>query len=348
MIIFLRDIICVGANYNFLAIALTIFGINYLIKKEEKNNKYYIKQGIITLLIFMTKQNIGVYYFLALALCEALVEKHKIKNIIKNLLLVVIPVLLGLGTYCIYLYFDGALYNFIDYTFLGMKDFKQNFLIETYMHFLMYINIIAVTVVYVKEKRLDKNLKILFIFSMIMLLIMYPIVCTFHTKQALIFNILCVIYIINLKLKSKKTIEYILITIGLLYIIIITVFNIKNWITNHIKDKDDPYYGAIYNENADNVISDINKYMSNSDKKVVIVSPEAMIYNMRLKINNGILDYPVKGNVGINGQEKIINEIKNMKDSKFFIMKEKYYQEYQEVYDYIKSNYKNVGEIRFI
>lgn len=177
---------------------------------------------------------------------------------------------------------------------------------------------------------------------------MYPIVCTFHTKQALIFNILCVIYIFNLKLKSIKNIEYILITIGLLYISIITVLNIKNWITNHIKDKDDPYYGAIYNENADNVISDINKYMNNSDKKVVIVSPEAMIYNMRLKINNGILDYPVKGNVGINGQEKIINEIKNMKDSKFFIMKEKYYQEYQEVYDYIKNNYKNVGEIRFI
>lgn len=345
VILYFKELMNVGANYNLLAIAISILGINYIISVQKKNNIYYLIQGFITLLIFMTKQNIGIYYFLTLAICEVIIEKNKIKTKFINLILVSIPIILGVVLYCVYLYIDGALYNFIDYTFLGMKDFKQNLVLETNMYLLSLINIIPIVIMIIKKEKVDTNLKILFIFSIVMLFMIYPIVCVFHCKMALIYSIICFIYIINLKFTVNKTLQYSLIIISLIYFFITTILNLQNWIFNSIKVGNDPYFGAVYSESIDKIINNVDNYIIYCDKKVVIVSPDATFYNIRLNINNGILDIPVKGNVGINGKEKIINEIKNTKDAKFLIMNRRYYQEYQEVYDYIRNNYKHTDNV---
>ena len=56
-------IISLGANYNTMALIIVLIGIYILITKQIKNMQ--LVQGIITGLIFFTKQNIGVYYGLA-------------------------------------------------------------------------------------------------------------------------------------------------------------------------------------------------------------------------------------------------------------------------------------------
>ena len=344
MPIFLRSAIVIGANYNVLAIALSLFAINLYLKNENKDIKSYIIQGIFIFLIFMTKQNIGVYYAFALVLIE-LCNKNSLKAKIKNICILGMPTIIGFLAYLIYLYFTGALYNFIDYTFLGMIEFKDTASVESYIIFLALINIIFF-VISACQKKIDTNQKLLFILSIVMLLISLPIICDYHSKLALIFSIISFVYLINTVYEEKKTLNYIIIisiSLILAYNIIFSILGMINWSKNCVKDKDTPYYGVVYDEGIDNVIKLIKYYAESTGKKIALVSPISSIYNLELNVTNGILDLPVKGNVGLNGEEKLINAIKNL-DKDTIIMKTKagMKQEYQGVHKFIEQNYKKV------
>lgn len=291
----------------------------------------------------MTKQTIGVYYFVAFALCEIFIEKEKIRKIIIS----IIPIICGLLIYFIYLYLTNSLISFIDYTILGMIEFKENANIESGIILLALINFFLVGYNWVNKKA-DKNLKKIFIFSIIMLLITYPILCDPHSRMALIYTLICFAYYVdNIQLKmnfNKEKIEITLLIILLIWNFTICIGNIKNWSSNHIKDKTDSYYGAIYSS-INERINSVVEYIVQSEKDVIIVSPEATLYNVELNINNGILDLPLKGNAGLNGKENIINEIKNLSNVKILLTKYIYYQEYPEIHEFIKNNYKKTDEI---
>ena len=344
MPIFLRNAIVIGANYNVLAIALSILAINLYLKCENKDIKTYITQGIFIFLIFMIKQNIGVYYALALVILE-FNNSYTIREKIKNILVLALPTIIGFSAYLIYLYFAGSLYNFIDYVFLGMFEFQRNIGIESYIIVISLINIIPVTIRMLKKKT-DKNQEVLFIISIIMLLISYPIVCDFHSRIALIFSIISFIYLINELYKEKKILNYIIIVaivVLAIYDIIYSIFGIVNWNKNYLKDKSTPYFGVVYNNEIDNGIKIVEFYIKSTGKKVAFFSPISSIYNLELNITNGILDLPVVGNVGLNGEEKLINAIKSLDDGTL-IMKTKagLKHEYRGVHEFIEQNYKKI------
>ena len=108
-------VILLGASYNILALDFFLLGI--LLHLKGKND--YI-QGIIMFLIFMTKQNIGIYYMIAY-LIYSLAEHKKIKKLIIPYIIEIIL----LAIYFLYLLLNQNLYNFINYTFLGVKEFGK-------------------------------------------------------------------------------------------------------------------------------------------------------------------------------------------------------------------------------
>ena len=67
--------VLIDASYNMLAISFVILGIYKLIFK--KGIKLGIVQAIIIFLIFLTKQNIAVYYMLALLFYQLIIENKK-------------------------------------------------------------------------------------------------------------------------------------------------------------------------------------------------------------------------------------------------------------------------------
>ena len=72
----------VMANYNSLAIAFCLLGIYFLIKNQiTMNNKNILIQSIICFLIILTKQNIGLFYLIALF--ATIIIKHKKESIKK-------------------------------------------------------------------------------------------------------------------------------------------------------------------------------------------------------------------------------------------------------------------------
>lgn len=319
-----------------------MLAIRIYINNNERCKKFYIIQGILCFFIFMTKQTIGVYFFIAFAISELFIERRKIRN----LLISVIPIIVGVAIYITYLYFNNSLIKFIDYTFLGMIDFKQNFSIESWIILLALVNVNVVGTEWVTKKA-NKNLKKLFIFSTIMLLISYPILCDFHSRMALIYTIICFAYYLDgIKMEfNTGKLETIILVVLLCYNIFVCILNFNNWINNHINDCDDPYYGAIYSQGVDLRINYVVEYIKKSEKQVIILSPEATLYNVKLNINNGILDLPLKGNTGLNGQEKIINKIKKLNNVKIMLTKYMYYQEYPEVQDFVRKNYKKTDEL---
>ena len=52
-----------GANYNILALTISLIGIYFLLEEKTRSNSYCaFLQGMIGAIIFLTKQNIGILY----------------------------------------------------------------------------------------------------------------------------------------------------------------------------------------------------------------------------------------------------------------------------------------------
>lgn len=351
-LLFQQTVIKNGANYNFVAITLSLLSIALMIdKSEEKNKLYYITQGILTFLICMTKQNIGIYHFVAFAICEICLENYEAKKKAKNLVIYSLAMICLLGIYCLILALKGNLYYFIDYTILGMIDFKQNASIESATIVLALFNIVPILIGEYKNK-IDKKQKTIFIFSCIMLLIAYPIVCSDHSKIALTYSIISLIYLIDGYTKNKyEAMKKAIATMLLVFVCGCGIYNLVQWQSDITSDEyqiheDSPYYGAKYSENIDYIISAVTKYIEESDEKIIIISPKSSLFNLEMGVNNGILDLPLKGNVGENGKEKILNEIKNLgEDVKIILTTYQTYQEYEEVYEYVRENYQKVDNL---
>ena len=97
LFIFVAPYISDGASYNVLAESIFILGIALFLNKDKI--KYYnFCQGFIIFACIFTKQNIGLYYFLALIIAEFIIYKN-IKNKIYEII-----VAASLGTISIIIY----------------------------------------------------------------------------------------------------------------------------------------------------------------------------------------------------------------------------------------------------
>lgn len=88
---FTKTLMGSGANYNNLAILFCLLGMNFIIKKDSLHVNI-IEQGIVSALIFATKQNIGIYYLMGLTIFTIYNYRKEIQKVVKKLF----------GTYAIF------------------------------------------------------------------------------------------------------------------------------------------------------------------------------------------------------------------------------------------------------
>ena len=272
-------------NYNILCI---LFLYILMTLENKKENDYLI--GIILGMTFLTKQNIGLY------LSIPTIFTKNVKRIIKRIIGFIIPNLIIL----IYILSNNSLYEFIDYTFLGIDSFlTKNFYIEPLSIIIITVSIIYLFYQYIK----NKDIKIIYLLSFILLVL--PLIEFYHTMIAFIptFG-----YFIN-KLKLNKKI----IIMAFIFFIVsnfsINIYHIYQGkytfpnITNEYK------YRKI-TKNEDKGIKTISNYIKNTQNELYIISRNA--YLLKLESNKPINKYDLlnNGNLGKNGEIKIINEIK--------------------------------------
>ena len=349
-----------GANYNTLALVFCFIGIYYIISHKEKRN--YILQGTIAFIIFLIKQNMGVYYILGLVIYELFINR-KIKEILITSITFLAELIITLAIFQM----NGNLYNFMDFAFGGIGEFASknaSFTTVAGLSAILINLLITIASIYIiKNQKIEikeevkENLKIFCSFLLPLTLVIYPIANEYHTRMSYILTIIIVVYIVYQfieGIKINKILQIVFCAIvGLA--ISFSVFLLINYIIK-INSKeykfevDSPYFGILMKEEKYEDLKQIDEYIMQNEKngiKVKILSHQALWYVTPLKQNNGVMDLPFKGNLGSRGEDGLIDDIKKLYNTKILLQKEKdkKYQESEKVENFIKENYEKVEEI---
>ena len=346
-----------GANYNNLAILITLIAINDFIK--SKND---ITQGIFIFLIFMTKQNIGVYYAIGLTIYKICSIKN-IKQIICQTLKEAIISIGLLLAYIGYLFFTGNLLYFVDMVLGGVNEFadKNSFVTINSLGIIMIQILIIIFELYIlnskrillKEKQKD-DIKLLVCIATLFELIAFPIFNLAHVQLTGVLIYITFIYTIDLliikELKLDKKIVVMLNCILVIWFIGISVHSVKkDLFSDGIMNYNEPYYGVKVDYETQKDIEEVCEYIKenqNKGIKTIVFSSKADLYMNVLNLSNGKFDLPFIGNLGNGGENGLIDNINNLDNTYILLSKEKRtLQESEKVINYIKNNWIKKGEL---
>ena len=345
------------ANYNGLTITFVIYAL-FVLLNREKYKYYNLYEAVFMTLIILTKQNIGIFYLIGY-LFYAILRKDRLKDILKILLIESI----FLFIFIIILFRLEILEGFINYCILGLGEFSEkNFATSVgwtlYMILISLIN--ALIIVFIKfncnigiNKNEKNNIYIIACFAYPILLIAYPLFNSAHINYALILQHLLFLYMlyvimINKNIGQKISVKY-------LVSILIIVFGLQSvdytqlYFSKIFNDKykyNDVYFGTLFNKENENKIEEVTKYIKDSQKEVIILSPDSAIYMIHLNRNNAELDLILFGNLGKGGEDSVIDKVSKLRDKIILMNKNKVsYQESDKLREYVENNFKNIGEM---
>ena len=338
----------VGANYNVLAIAFYILGIS--LYKREKTTKNMIIQGAIMFLIFFTKQNIGIFYIMSVAIVNVLFADKPKENIIQNIIFTIKEVmvfLLILVVFAIPMILKGNFINFIDYAFMGMNEFtNKNFVLSAKTEMVCAIYLIVAFLIDIIFFIKEKEKKEILVFATFLNLTVLPIINMYHTSFAILLNLIMLVLIID-KIKVKSF------YISIILFIIINSYGIfcgieTNKKAHIVNNKNSNYYGLYIEEDLEKQIGEIIDYI-NKEKNVIVISEKTPLIMVELKMNNGIYDLPYSGNFGKMGTKGVINKIGELDDKLILLEEENGGQIPYSLREYIilnKTYLKSLGKFR--
>ncbi len=362
---FIFQIVSAGANYNLLAILFLFIGLNLYITKKSSN----LKQGFLIFLIFFTKQNIGVLYAITIIVYEFYKNKLSKKFILdqfKKFFFFLIPTLLLI----LQMYIKGNLLDFINYTFGGLLDFgKSNLVFATTGYYplifafsiVLYIFIIVKRDIFkeVINQEIFDNLTLLFIFSIGITFVIFPIMNQAHFLIAISLYLIFLFYLFDVLLfkslfgdeKYIKNVKWFSIAILFVVFIRVVVNIILEPDATFIGDKKSKFYGTyIYNTVLEKT-DELEKYILSQNEKgidVIILSCDAAFPMIDLEQNHGAYDLLFNGNMGYNGIEKFKQDIISRENTEFLIVtdeKDIFWQESMEIRKFIIENLNYSGEI---
>ena len=341
-----------GGAYTSLAIAIYLFGITL----KLKNKCNWFIDGILIFLIFISKQNVAILYSASLVIEYFVLKRENIRESFKYLLKSFITLSILLLCFIFLLVYNESLYDFINYCFLGLKEFIKNVKVSFYFVFSICLIIICNFILrYHKYKlKLDLNISILYVYSMFMILVAYPIFDNLHLSLGMVATITLFIVLVdkfcfnkNVRKEVKMLLYLFIISISFIAIIL-NIYYVYNCSTKSLKYE--IYRGSyvLENDTVQEEIEDLIDFIENQDKKVIIISHKTAIYNNIFKGNNGIFDLPFLGNMGSEGEEGLIKKLAELQNTYILIVKDEknmIWQESMKARQYIMDNYTLKGEI---
>ncbi len=389
-----REIFCIDYNYMCLFLCLSILYLE--LASEKKNKSLWI--GILGGLAICTKQSIGAIIAIAVLL-RPLLEINKKENIKvlmkevgKRVLGIAIPSIILLS----YLIITNSFNDFLDYAIKGIATFdnkveyktllKSNILEITILSRLIPVTIIvtilasiitkiiSIKKVEVQEETKEKftNIQILTLYSLPVLIVIYPIADRIHFLIGITIALISISYCLFLLGKigydkirySKKKFHYktitLIIWVGLLATISLQgVINIREYINNYrygkINKEIEHFENIEIPEYLQDRIIEIDKYIKEKEKQgitVYILDAESAVYTIPLNKYTKDYDMFLKGNIGKDGEQGQIEKIKKEKNENIIYLVRKdnetlNWQSPIKVITYIKENLRHVGEIEF-
>ena len=368
-------------NYLFLLIVLMIVFLEIIdLKKNENFNfNHNLCVGLLTGLAFLIKQTIGLLLIIVVIFEVFIYMKKtgfdlKITKFIKLIGVRIFGMMVPITMFLIYLGVNGAFNDFINYAIKGVKEFSNsvpyyrlfdsNDKIVSIISRLFIIVYIPLFITFILEcvknnKLKDEliNIYVLAFCSIPVIAIIYPISDEFHLMVASVFVLIIIAYLLIFSL--SKIDKYIkidvfykkLLLIGILFIIILISFknliierniNVKENVLVPFKHYEGIYVPEYLSKRISDVTDKVRAY-SNSGRESIIVDAEAAIYDIVLNRYKKNYDMLLIGNIGENGVEKIINEIKDSHNVYYFVKNPQYALNWQfpkDIVDYIRNNLK--------
>ena len=111
------------------------------------------------------------------------------------------------------------------------------------------------------------------------------------------------------------------------------------------------YYGIAISKKGINAINTIDQYILDNKKikkDTYILDSSAVLYMIPIDTYYKNYNMLNKGNLGFNGEEKIIEEIQNNKNKEYLLLKDSYQKNWQtptNIINYVKNNKNKIGEI---
>jgi len=317
-------------NYLFLLISLVIafLEIRDIKKNENFNFNHNLCVGFLTGLAFLTKQTIGILLIFVMIFEVFIYMKKsgfdlKFNKFIKLIGVRILGMMVLIIIFLIYLGITGAFNDFINYAIKGVREFSNN--VPYYRLF-------------------DSNDKVVSIISRLFIIVYIPLFITFILEC--IKNKKMRDEFINIYVLAKK-----LLLTGILFIIILISFknliierniNVKENVLVPFKHYEGIYVPEYLSKRISDVTDKVRAY-SNSGRESIIVDAEAAIYDIVLNKYKKNYDMLLIGNIGENGVEKIINEIKDSHNVYYFVKNPQYALNWQlpeDIVDYIRNNLK--------
>lgn len=277
-------------NYNLFSLFLMIILIS-ICDKDFRNHD--IIMGLLCSFLFLTKQTIGI----SLTIPMLYYSKNKRKNLISF----IIPILV----FMIYLLWNKAMYDFINYCFLGMFDFTNQNKILFCLPLEITICCVLIYKLY-KSKFLNKKLFFILMYQIITI----PICDDYHFMIGFTLVLYYVLEIIEIK---KYRVKYYIFII--FFITIYWNYTINNYGNLHLyNDKNSYLYGRYVDQYIEDNITSISTYMENTKENynyiyLLTQNSYEIKMNTSLKINK--FDLINNGNMGYQGSVHYLKEINN-------------------------------------
>ena len=387
LFLLLQDYFCI--DYNFGVLLITLILIYLELNYYEKNKYYFSKKylfhfliGILSSCCILLKQSTGFFIALTSIIYPIFFIKNKMdfKNYLKIFFIRILGILIPIIFLIIYLFINNAFYAFIDYSIFGIKTFSNSI---PYINLInsKHLNIkllsifipifILIVGIYLLKKK-EKKLFCFYLYSIASLIVIFPISDTIHfligiTPFLILFYYLFLQFLLFLfnkiinrcNFKNSKIIKIKIFIIELLksfvalflvIYLITSVLLLNNYFNDNTKNHSFNHYQYIpINSQLVEKINLIDNYILSEQNPVYILDAEAAIYMVSLDKYSKNFDMFLKGNIGSNGENGIIEEISHFQSgNKLLIKKDESKMNWQtpmKVIHFVQTNLNKIGEI---
>lgn len=355
----------VSFDYNFIQIILILSIIYFeLLSANKSNSKLSLIIGILVGLAITNKQTTGMIIAIVLIIISLIKNKNVFKDLLWRLLGIILPV----GVLFLYLFKFNIWNDFINYCFVGIKEFtnhvpyynlilSSNKLIAVLAIIIPIITVIVIFL-HIKNKNIDKNVIIMLLYSLISLLVMYPIADDIHFIVSIVPLLILFGYLINKntsRIDSNKILNSIYVGL-LISLIFISFCSIGRFVFLWGKDTDHNlkhYNSLTIDGDVVNEITTIDNYIlseKSNGVNVYIIDPTSAFFMIPLDKYTKNFDMLLNGNIGAGGNNKIIDIINQADENSIFLIKNVNYkrnwQNPELIRSYIISNMTKMGEIK--
>lgn len=271
-----------------------------------------------------------------------------------------------------YLAVNGAVSDFVNYAILGIRTFSNkisyNSLLESgKISYLATIVPVALVMMFVLlfKKNTKRELYVLFAYAISTFIVAFPISDEIHFLIGSMISFIAISYMIyecvmqNFEPESSdrlKKMTYVIINFTSIFFILVLLWNSLLEIEYRYvlveKETELQHFKNIpEDKELKECINEVDKYIlqeQSNGKKVYILDASAAIYYIPINQYNKDYDMFLKGNLGGDGEDGIIDRIKNENDAVYLIKKSGLnWQNPSKVREYIINNLNSNGDILY-